>query len=104
MTFAAFGAHEDAGAVAGWRLRLMLARALAERRVASALWHKDAGTVAVLLFHASLYMFLEILFHQGISTVLALKCHAVIHQLFVLFKRANIFLKLLLLGLHLKNL
>lgn len=109
LAFAAFGAHEGAGAillyaVAGWRLWLVLAWGLTERWVAGALGHQDAGTVAVLLLHAALYVFLEILFHQGISAVLALKCHAVVYQLFVLLERANILLKLLLLGLHLENL
>lgn len=82
----------------------MLAWALTKRRVAGALRYQDAGTVAVLLLHTALYVLLEILFHQGICAVLALKCHAVVDQLFVLLERAYILLKLLLLGLHLENL
>ena len=82
----------------------MLARGNAERCAARALRHQYAGTVAVLLFHAALYMFLEILFHQGVCAVLALKCHAVVYQLLVLLECSNILFQLLLLGLHLENL
>jgi hypothetical protein len=49
-------------------------------------------------------VFLEILFHQGICAVLALKSHAVVYQLLVLLECANILFELLLLGLHLENL